>query len=377
MNIQKHALSVGHLSYKDKPFDKLDSLIFSQLIYMPLSDKLSNNSECTLAEAAEFLYNKPIVSTFDIWYTKRYELMMSCAKLPRYSNAILCNYINDIDTDAVKQFNACTYRLSDGSDYIAFCGTDLTVAGWLEDANLAYKTVPSQIEGVTYTTNVMQQSQRKTRLGGHSKGGNLSIFAASHLPKTLQNNLLEVYSFDGPGFSKEIQQSEGYSNIYNQIHSFIPTSSVVGLLLSYHPIYSVVESDAHNLLQHDVMSWKIKDGEFMYKNSVDSTSQLTDETLHNWLNDLSMDDRKTLLDVLSTLINATEIELITDIHDNRRICTKKFFEALKNLPKSTRTEVRLMLRNLMRSSVNGTIKQIILHFARMSKINNPVENQQQ
>ena len=41
--------------------------------------------------------------------------------------------------------------LSGGECYIAFRGTDLTIAGWKEDLNMSFMTVPSQKEAVAYT----------------------------------------------------------------------------------------------------------------------------------------------------------------------------------------------------------------------------------
>ena len=38
------------------------------------------------------------------------------------------------------------------------------------------------------------------RIGGHSKGGNLAMYAAMQCSDILQEKLLSVYDNDGPGF---------------------------------------------------------------------------------------------------------------------------------------------------------------------------------
>ena len=51
-------------------------------------------------------------------------------------------------------------------------------------------------------------------VGGHSKGGNLAVYAAAMLPDELFDRIEHVYSNDGPGFCREVLSED---LIYDQI----------------------------------------------------------------------------------------------------------------------------------------------------------------
>ena len=70
--------------------------------------------------------------------------------------------------------------------------------------------VPSQLEAVEYVNTVMRWKRGKLRLGGHSKGGNLAIYAAVFAKPSIQRKVVKVYNNDGPGFTKEMIESEAY-----------------------------------------------------------------------------------------------------------------------------------------------------------------------
>ena len=100
-------------------------------------------------------------------------------------------------------------------------------------------------------------------LTGHSKGGNLAVYAAAKAERTVQDRLLMVFSFDGPGLDDETIASEGYRHVEPLIRSYVPSDSIVGMLMNYYPKYCVVQSNSFSILQHDPFNWKLAGNHFL------------------------------------------------------------------------------------------------------------------
>ena len=68
--------------------------------------------------------------------------------------------------------------------------------------------VPSQIDAVNYLNNIAAKYNSNIRVGGHSKGGNLAIYAATFCTREVQDRIINVYNNDGPGFSEKIVKKQ-------------------------------------------------------------------------------------------------------------------------------------------------------------------------
>lgn len=212
------------------------------------------------------------------------------------------------------QFAAVTFDLPDGTHYVAFRGTDSTIVGWREDFNMAFESpVPAQSAAVKYLTEAAALTSGPLILGGHSKGGNLAVYAAAHADPMLQSRIRTVYSFDGPGLDDATMASEGYANIARRIRSFVPQQSVVGLLLTYHPEYTVVKSDGIGLLQHDSFTWQVLGTDFIAVTELDVGSQLVDHTVHEWLSKVTPDKRKIFIDTIFDILEATGANTVKEL----------------------------------------------------------------
>ncbi len=142
--------------------------------------------------------------------------------------------------------------------------TDDTLAGWKEDFYLScMQEVPAQKKAVEYTEAMARQYPRvKLRLGGHSKGGNLAVWAGVFCPLAVQRRIRSVWSNDGPGFHDEILSLPQHVRLEERIHTIVPRSSVVGMLLEHEEDYTVVDSSQQGLMQHDGFSWAVKGPRF-------------------------------------------------------------------------------------------------------------------
>ncbi len=366
-NIQDHAIAVGGISLEERPFDALDALILTQLVYMPMEGRLDHGESCSIAEAWAFLRDHCDPVQLDPFQQKRYRLTEVCAGLRRYAGWTMRDYVNRIDGEREMQFCACTYTLPEGSRFIAFRGTDLTLAGWKEDLNMSFMTVPSQTEAVQYVQNAADAGAAALLLGGHSKGGNLAVFAGAHADAPSQKQIGRIYSFDGPGMDEETLQSDGYKRVNGIIESFIPQSSVVGMLLHYHPVYTVVKAHSTGILQHDAMTWQVERGDFVKLDDLDMSGKITDEALHTWLAGMDKEERRLLVDTLYSVVDAAQAELVTDLADDWRDSAGKILEAIRELAPDVKRNVRRMIRSLFSTGASEVVRAILPNAARLGR----------
>lgn len=357
-NLHHYVSEQANEPFSIRPFSAPDSLVLTQIVYMPMEKLLDKGGSATIAEVWAFLKREYPDGLADPFQRKRFDLTGKCAESPRFSGLTVSDYINHIDPVEETQFCACTFTLPDGARYIAFRGTDLTLAGWKEDLNMSFMTVPAQAEATAYVER-MATADGALLLGGHSKGGHLALYAAAHATETAQARITGIYSFDGPGMDEATLGSESYKHISPRIESYIPQSSVVGMLLCYHPTYSVVKSTALGLFQHDALTWQIKDGVFEMLEGLDLGTRLTDEALRQWIDGLTTDDRRFLTETVFRLIATVDSETIDPLVQDFAGSSLKLFSAFRKLEPQTRMEMRRMLGDLFSSGASEAARMLL------------------
>ena len=68
--------------------------------------------------------------------------------------------------------------------------------------------IPAQVEALKYIRRVSKKYNCKIHLGGHSKGGNLAVYAGIFCSKKVQDKIIDITNFDGPGFDKTVVENE-------------------------------------------------------------------------------------------------------------------------------------------------------------------------
>ena len=185
-NMLDYIEEYGNYSFKEKPFNEIDNLIFSQLAYTDFKNIADKQSVSLLKGAKLFfaMYTQQEIDELIAISAKSADLLRRCSMVKRFQNIILCDYINNVSDDIDKQFSAIHFLLDDGCDVVAFRGTDVTVTGVKESAMLSYMfPVPAQIEALYYFQETCMRHSGDIILCGHSKGGNLAVFAQIFLPE--------------------------------------------------------------------------------------------------------------------------------------------------------------------------------------------------
>lgn len=322
----------GDLPFSAAPFNEIDNLIFTQLCFLDMTGIVSSalsDPAVRLEKAVEsyFILHPPKTTSLGAVIPSDIHLLaQKAAAGRRFRDVCVTGYVNCVDNQEEKQFSATTYLLGDGTVYVAFRGTDDTLIGWKEDFNMAFKSeIPAQKDAAHYLNDVLHALPHPVRVGGHSKGGNLAIYAAVHADEALSGRICDVYSNDGPGFSSDLLRSPAYLALKSRVHSIVPESSIVGMLLNHEENYKVVKSSAKGLFQHDGFSWQLLGESFCTINDRSEESKHIDKTLKTWL--ATMDDahREQFVDALYSVLAGTNAQTVSELNADRRAIFTSFF----------------------------------------------------
>lgn len=222
-------------------FNEIDNLILARLAYLPFDGVIIKDEEITIKEAYE--RTKTLGTTGRTLQVEDIDLFPTLANSIRFGKLKITEFINKIDTLQEKQFSAITIILPDDTIYVSYRGTDYSIVGWKEDFNMSFKEqVPSQANAVEYLEKIAKKYKCKIRVGGHSKGGNLAVYASAFCKPEIQKRIINVYNNDGPGFSQKIINSEGYKKILKKVHTYIPQTSIIGRLLNHQEKTTILKS---------------------------------------------------------------------------------------------------------------------------------------
>ena len=265
-------------------------------------------------------------------------------KYPRYKD-IQVGYVKRIFSEEVaNQFYAVTFILSDGTLYLSFRGTDITLIGWKEDFYLTFKDkILAQDQALEYSEEILSKLPGHVILGGHSKGGNIALYSALNLKKDYLDRLLLVYSYDGPGFPNGIEQFPNYEVIKERVKKFITHRDIVGMIFKDVPKYKIVYSTGALLGGHDPFTWRINDsnGRFVFKKACSPRSQVYARTINMWINKMSVEDKELGTDALYAIVGKAKniYDLIRYLGYN----LAKFNSVIKTFPKEQRQRLKELI----------------------------------
>jgi len=313
----------GDLTFEESPLNEVDGLILSNLSYVSFDSIVASPWEeeaISLRQASRIFWRerdeKELLKEFSLIKMTPFA-MRRVAASKRFGDLQLMYYQNSVDPEKESQFSALCIRISRGEYYIAFRGTDNTMIGWKENFRMCFETVPAQKKAVDYLNYVGRKCQGQLWLGGHSKGGNLAIYAAAKARAEVRSRIIAVQNYDGPGFSKTMLNSAGYREIRSRIQKYVPASSVVGMLLEHDGNCTIVCSHVQGLQQHDPLTWRVFGTRFSSVPKRGEESQMMDQTLHDWIYSLSLDERRTFVNMLFRLMEETNIHTMNDFAGSR------------------------------------------------------------
>jgi len=361
------------LRFSQEPFNDVDALILALLSYLPFKGIVSGVDEkekVSLEETARHYFSEHPSHEDD---SKKIDLTVSpsmdqgliqilkmTSRSARYSEIQLSCFVEDTDFPAGRQFAAITFSLPHAKRHkvIAFRGTDRTLIGWKENFELAYlKEVPAQESASKYLDREISILSGKVTVCGHSKGGNLAVYAASHLKSNDRSRLSRIINFDGPGFNFSVLPRSSFSDCAHKVVNYVPEESVVGVLLDTVGERNVITSSARYLFQHNPLTWGIERSGFL-GGELSKTTKLFEETVETWLAQLTLERRKAFIDALFDVLSASEGKTV-DPKDGLKDISK-VVKNVSDLDEDTRkmlSEVLATITDQARDTFSKVIKE--------------------
>ncbi len=362
-----HYVKTCRSTFEEEAFNEVDSLILSWLSYLRIPEDVlpkkalnspvtaensifSDTDSCLIRELLREEYYTDML--LDIWSPdETLEMLYAMALSPRFEKIRLCMRREELDHEAAKQFAAITFQISPDLTYVAFRGTDKTLTGWEEDFRLCLiDPVPSQTLAAEYLAAVGQVFRGTLITGGHSKGGNLAVYAAANCDTEVQERIREIYTHDGPGFLMEDLQKDGFKRIQSKIRKTAPQFSVFGMLMRQETEPKIIYSYEKGIMQHNAASWKTEGCGFSEYRYPDRTSQVLKNKLNNWIDGLTNEERKMFIDTVFNILDETGMEKFGDLKTNLTEITPVVIRELQKLDPSMQRFLFDLLRQLVFAS---------------------------
>ncbi len=320
----------GDLTFTQDPLNAVDALIFSALSYIRYGGAVEEKPEepVTLRDAAGAFF---ALDNFEVRIRAKndLELLRRASESTRFGLSRICRYTDLYIPEEETQFAAMTFLLDDGTAFLAFRGTDETLVGWKEDFNMSFQeTIPSQRLAQQYIREFAEGCSLPMRIGGHSKGGNLAVFGAARSSGDVQKRILEVFNNDGPGFTEFLMGDPGYRQMVPRIRTFVPQSSVIGMLLEHEEPYTIIKSSQVSILQHEIYTWEVEGKHFIPMEEITADSRFLNLTIKNWASQMSVQERNQVVDTLFALLNSGDVKTASDIFHPRNL--GKYFRAVSS-----------------------------------------------
>ena len=351
----------GDLKFEEFGINEIDELILARVSYFPY-DRIKMKPKEKFKDIAKKM--ESFTDNDFIWKGDK-ELLEKLGESERYSDVTITDYIKHNVEEEQKQFSAITLHVGNSLHYVSYCGTDYSLYAWKENFNLSFMDkIPAQIEAKKYFDEIAKQYKGKFILGGHSKGGNLAIYAAVKASAKNKSRIIKALNYDGPGFRSDFLKSKEYKEMLPKLHEYIPQDSVVGRLLTQDEAFTVVLSTEKAILQHDIFSWVVHKDKLVKVPNTTKASKITNRALSNWIKNCSLEQRQIFIDSVYEMLYATEA---TSLKELSSTWVSKIGIVLKTYNNLSEKDKKIMSK---------TVKQIVTSYRKAIRDDNKKEIKQ-
>lgn len=296
------------------------------------------------------------------------ELLAQAAASRRFGELRMSGFRDLFRLEPPLQFSAVCFHDDDDFSFLAYRGTDNSLAGWEEDFMISFTRTEAQELALRYAEEKVAPG-RRWYIGGQSKGSNLALYAACLLSEEKWAAVERLYLLDGPGFCPEVLDLGLIDRIDSRTTQVLPCFCVVGKLFA--PKISdtrIIRSSYAGFMQHALISWGIDHGALALTDAHDPASLIANEAMDAWITGLSQSDRAVFVGELFAALAAGGAETLDQLHAGglegleailRRLnesseITKR---ALSDLPKYA-MQLRLeAIRQKLSAGLDGMLEQ--------------------
>ncbi|MCL2210876.1 MAG: DUF2974 domain-containing protein [Treponema sp.] len=346
----------GDLDFNVSPFNPVDNIILSQLAYLTLDGIVPSpeEREGISIDLAVRVYNEKIKEPgfkLSSIFKEDHQLIRALGSSRRFGDCQLFGYVNHVDARRELQFSAVCIHISDGYTFVAFRGTDCSIVGWKEDFNMCFKDViPSQIEAVKYLEKMAPMIRNRLRVGGHSKGGNLAIYASANCDNKIKKRIKNIYCNDAPGFNDNFLSSKNFKEIRNRIQFFVPQASIIGMFMDHGADTTVIKSNEDGIMQHNLYSWEVTYNDLVRAERATVSSKFINNTLRGWLENIDNEKREQFIESLYHILSMANIQSTAELETSWFSITGRVLKSLSSVEESKRKIIRETISELFVSA---------------------------
>lgn len=354
----------GDLRFSQSAANEVDGVLLVFLSFLDFSGIAPENPEdgwVYLKDAVQMCFaNDNFNQDKDAYYgailpnRDIFRMAKLMARSDRFGNAKLTAFQRIVSLNEQEQFAAYTALTDDGNIIVSFQGTDDTLIGWKEDLNMSFSgEIPGQRRAVEYLNKVASVYDGKIRIAGHSKGGNLAVYAASKCAPEVRERISRVYNYDGPGFNAEFLESEDYLSVKNRVLKLVPQESVVGVMLVNDDHYTVINSSKSGVLQHNSFFWEVQGRHFTRRAELTKKSLELGRIMNSWLDTKDIETKKTVADAIYEMLTSADARTLTDFNRDKTLLLKSMAKLDPQKRDMIFKTVMEFLGELIKGSITG------------------------
>lgn len=285
------------------------------------------------------------------------QLFETLSQSKRFGEVAMIYSLEVIKPKEKVKFRAMTYQLPNAKRVATFKGSDSTLLSWEENCHMLFKKpLPAVLSAVEYLKETMALSDDAYYIVGYSKGGHIASAASLLLPEAVSEQVLAVYSFDGPGISHIQELDELTETVGFERHKFIPRESCIGALFEETENYQVVESTASGLDQHNPHTWNIQNNQMVRLSEISKKSawlsRLADDLIAASEETRAMET----IDYCFAVLKESEIVSIRDFNQMNVQKLRRVYRQRQALANENRGYTPLELIKLLTVLLSGELK---------------------
>lgn len=338
----------GDLTLDREPFNSLDAGLFAAFAYLPFDPSVKGH---TLEAATKRLIQKKTLIHSDKLEAELVNLSNS------YKNMHFLDWSHLSQKKPPVQFTAMTIELDSETILVAYRGTDGSMVGLNEDVDMSYQPeIFGQSVAADYLDKMAQAyPDKKIYTVGHSKGGNFAAYALYAASPSLQDRVIKAYSFDGPGFMKEMYNQIEFQRVIPKMMTYVPEGSIFGMMLDHPERVIVVKSRMKHLMkQHNPLHWEVARNSFVMAPGLSNASRIIRSTFISWNTKIPREKREAFWLAFFTALESQKITEASQLTTNKIRGAIQFSHAYLALDPDAR-----LIANEIISDITATARQYI------------------
>ena len=313
-NLTDYILWMRDIPITATGFRDADMLVLCTLSYFDLSPVFTDKGGPAFVRDCRKMIDEGNVRVEIAGKDRGYlDILQAAACSERFGNLRMTDYVSVLQEDPPLQFSAVTFHLDSGLSIIAFRGTDDSLAGWREDFMIGFSHTKAQEYAKEYAGSVIAP-ERRWMMGGHSKGGNLALYAACMMDEEKTDSLDRIFLLDSPGLCPEVVDLNCMERVQEKTTQIVPVFSVIGKL--FEPRISdtrIVRSSQNGFSQHNLVSWGIDHGNLALAEENDAVSMWINQVLDKWIMNISREERVVFVNEVFDALSAGGAKTLDDL----------------------------------------------------------------